>query len=428
MTNRDLDPLLDAEPSRRRWLWPAIALTILLGGAVSYYLRKGHSEPTVRYETAKLTRGPVEAKVTATGTLSALVTVDVGTQVSGRVAELYVDYNSPVKKGQVIARIDPQLFKAALEQARANTLSAAAAVAKAKAEAFNAGRQLTRSKQLREQNLIAQADLDTAEATAQSAAAQVQAAEAQLAQAKAQRNTAEVNLAYTEIVAPVSGVVISRSVSVGQTVAASLQAPVLFTIAEDLRRMQVDTSVAEADVGKLKPGMKAGFTVDAYPGERFEGSIRQIRNAAQTVQNVVTYDAVIDVENPELKLKPGMTANVTFVYADQKDVLRIPNTALRFRPPPPAEERGAGQPAARPRLENGAAMGPGKTVYRLADGRPEGVQVQIGVSDGTLTEVVGGPLKEGDAVITSSQSTAAASAPSGGSFPGSPPRMRGPRP
>jgi HlyD family secretion protein len=417
------DPLLDVEPpSRSRWLWPAVIAALALAGGGVYWARKGSSEPAIRFETVQVSRGPVIAKVTATGVLSALVTVEVGSQVSGRIAELTVDYNSPVQKGQVIARIDPQLFKAALEQARANALSAAAAVAKARAEASNSVRQLGRSRQLREQNLIAQADLDSADAASQAAAAQVQAAEAQLAQAKAQRNTAELNLHYTEIVAPVSGTVISRNVSVGQTVAASLQAPILFTIAEDLRRMQVDTSVAEADVGKLQPGMKATFSVDAYPGERFEGTIRQIRNAAQTVQNVVTYDAVIDVANPELKLRPGMTANVTFVYAERSNVLRLPNTALRFRPTPDQ----LGEPAASGSTPRRAAPASGRVVYRLEGGRPVAASVETGVSDGTLTELLGGALNEGDGVVTSAQSSSGGGG-GGATFPGGPTRMRGPR-
>jgi len=426
-------PLLDDEPPRRRWLWPAVALAVVLAVAAAFYLRNGRAAPLARFDTVAVDRGPLVARVTATGILSALVTVEVGSQVSGRLAEINVDFNSPVKKGQVIARIDPLLFRAALEQARANTLSATAAVAKAKAEALNLSRQLTRSQQLREQNLIAQADLDSAEAASQSAVAQVQAAEAQLAQAKAQRSQAEVNLQYTEIIAPVSGTVISRAVSVGQTVAASLQAPVLFTIAEDLRRMQVDTSVAEADVGKLQPGMKTSFSVDAFPGELFEGTIRQIRNAAQTVQNVVTYDAVIDVANPELKLRPGMTANVTFVYAERKDVLRLPNTALRFRPTPEQLGLPGGTGPAGGRKAAGAISGE-KSVYRLEEGAPVAVTIKVGVSDGTLTEVLeasaasvggGAGLKEGDRVITAAQQSGASGGAGGASFPGGPTRMRG---
>jgi HlyD family secretion protein len=348
-------------------------------------------------DTAPVERGPIAAKVTASGTLSALVTVQVGSQVSGRVSELHADFNTPVKKGQLIARIDPQLFQAASEQARANLLAAQGNLAKARAQALDARRQAERTRALTEKKLVAQAELDTAQSNADAADASVQAAEGTVAQARAALHQAEVNLAYTRILSPTSGVVISRSVDVGQTVAASLQAPTLFVIAEDLRKMQVDTSVAEADVGRLRDGMAATFTVDAYPTEVFRGTVRQIRNAPTTVQNVVTYDAVVDVENPELKLKPGMTANVTFVYAEKDDVLKVPNAALRFRPPP-----GFGGAAPGARGEGGAGpAGPDRrTVYVLRDGSPAPVRVRTGISDGSSTEVVEGDLRPGDRAIT----------------------------
>jgi HlyD family secretion protein len=279
---------------------------------------------------------------------------------------------------------------------------------------------------------VAQADAETAQATAEAARASVQAADGAVAQAQAALDEAAVNLAYTHIHSPTDGVVISRSVDVGQTVAASLQAPTLFVIAEDLAKMQVDTSVSEADVGRLRAGMPATFTVDAYPGEPFRGTVRQVRNAATTTQNVVTYDAVIDVANPELKLKPGMTASVTFVYAERKDVVKVPNAALRFRPqagtpgferasgavpprsaaPPPGGLMGLGGPppgpggpppgpaaqAAAPRAARGAS--PARTVWAVRDGRPVPVQVEIGLSDGSATELVKGELREGDRVVT----------------------------
>jgi HlyD family secretion protein len=365
-------------------------------------------------------RRSIEAKVTATGTLSALVTVQVGSQVSGRIQEILVDYNSPVKKGQVIARIDPQLYQAAVERSRASVLVAKANLQKAKVEAENARRQAARSKELRDKQFIAQAELETAEASAASAQTQVASAEASLSQAQAALNEAEVNLKYTTIVSPTDGIVISRSVDVGQTVAASLQAPTLFTIAEDLRKMQVDTSVGEADVGRLQPGMRATFTVDAYPGEHFEGTIRQIRNAAQTVQNVVTYDAVIDLENPELKLKPGMTANVTVITAQRQDVIAVPNAGLRFRPAatPPT---GSPAPTAAPKPG-------GKTLFVLREGRPNPIPVKTGLTDGSVTEVVEGELHEGDRIITAMASGAqGASTPAKGpQQAGRPPGMRGP--
>jgi HlyD family secretion protein len=417
--------------------------------------RAAHRKPPVDFETATVDRGRLVARVTATGTLSALVTVQVGTQVSGTVQKLLVDFNSPVKKGQLIAKIDPQLFQAALEQAKANYAAAAGNVAKAEAQERDAGRQFERQKNLLDRKLIAQADYDTSEANLEVARGQTAAARGSLAQAKAALSQAQVNLSMTSILSPTDGTVISRSVDVGQTVAASLSAPTLFVIAKDLREMQVDTSVAEADVGRLSPGMPATFTVDAFPGERFKGKVRQIRNAPQTVQNVVTYDAVIDVDNPDLKLRPGMTANVTFVAAEKDDVLRVPNAAMRFRPAPeifaalgmpaPAAARdsgarprgtaapgaggpgpGSGSPAGggaprgggaagswRPHAGAGRGDGPSdkRTVWVLRDGRPQVVPIRIGMSDGSTTEVAEGDLHEGDSLILDASTSEPASAP-----------------
>jgi HlyD family secretion protein len=228
-------------------------------------------------------------------------------------------------------------------------------------------------------------------------------------QARAALHQAQINLAYTTIISPINGVVISRSVDVGQTVAASLQAPTLFTIAEDLQKMQVDTSVAEADVGKLSAGMQATFTVDAYPTERFSGKVRQIRNAPQTVQNVVTYDAVIDVDNQNMKLKPGMTATVSFVYAEKEDVLKVANAALRFRPPASAIPDG-GVPSRR-------QMAPDRrVVWLLRDGQAQPVPIRIGVTDGTVTEVVEGAVSDGALAITDSQGGPAAKSPQSAPF------------
>jgi HlyD family secretion protein len=269
---------------------------------------------------------------------------------------------------------------------------------KARAQAVDARRQANRSRTLAAEHLVAQADAETADATAQAAEAAVEAARGAVEQARAALHQAEVNLDYTDIVSPTSGVVISRNVDVGQTVAAALQAPTLFVIAEDLSKMQVDTSVAESDVGRLCAGMAATFTVDAYPSEVFRGVVRQIRNAPQTVQNVVTYDAVVDVANPDLKLKPGMTANVAFVYAEKDDVLRVPNTALRFRPPPGFAASSGARPAAEP--SRPAEAPDGRTVWTLRAGVPAPVLIRTGISDGSLTEVVQGDLRPGDALVT----------------------------
>src|SRR6476646_3439942 len=347
----------------RKPLWIVLGLLVLVGGGIGIRQWRKHAAAAAapRYETVAVDRGPIVAKVTATGTLSALVTVQVGTQVSGRIKQLMVDFNSPVKKGQVIAKSEPALFQAALESARANYLAAQGTVTKLEAQAENAKVQYDRAVALFERKAIAQADLDTAKATMRAADGDVTASRGNMEQAKASLHQAQVNLDYTTIVSPTTGVVISRSVDVGQTVAASLSAPTLFLIAEDLTKMQVDTSVAEADIGKLKADMDAAFTVDAYPSRTFKGKIRQIRNAPQTQQNVVTYDAVIDVANPGLELRPGMTANVTFIYAEADDALLVPNAALRYRPPPELARAawGGGGAAGGPRGGGGPRAGGG---------------------------------------------------------------------
>jgi HlyD family secretion protein len=408
------------------------------------------SNPKVTWETAAVDRGRIVARVTATGTLSALVTVQVGSQVSGRIQQLFVDFNSPVKKGQLIAKIDPQLFQAALEQARANYAAAQGTLEKAKVQAAQAEIDFRRQANLAERKLVAPADFDNARTNLMAAKAQIAVNVGNLAQAKAALNQAKVNLAYTSIVSPTDGVVISRSVDVGQTVAASLQAPTIFVIAEDLRKMQVDTSVAEADVGKLEAGMDATFVVDAYPGERFKGKVRQIRNAAQTVQNVVTYDAVIDVDNSDLNLRPGMTANVTFVFANRDNVLRVPNAALRFRLSPEVSEllkldgkksKGidggiAGEATAATGSRAGGRQrsggGPGanpddapdrKTVWVLAGATPRSTRIKTGATDGTKTEVVEGALAEGEQVIIDATVTGAKKP--AGLVPGAPAPPRG---
>jgi len=406
--------------TQKRRISIAVVVVLVAASVAAWLLTSGDGKPKLQFETSKVEKGKVVAKVTASGLLSAIVTVQVGSQVSGRIAALYADWNSPVKKGQLIAKIDPALYQASVDQARANLAAAQGNLAKARVQAVDARRQYARQKELAARKLNAQADLDTAQANADAADAQVAALEGNVAQTRAALQSAEVNLAYTNIVSPTNGTVISRNVDVGQTVAASLQAPTIFVIAEDLAKMQVDTSVAEADVGRLKPGMPASFTVDAYPGEVFRGTVRQVRNAPQTVQNVVTYDAVIDVANPDLKLKPGMTANVTFVYAEKDDVLKVPNAALRFRPPPSllGDAKGSNGPSGpRPAgaaggggggggLRAGAAGGrPGeapdrRTVWTLTNEKPAPQKVKTGISDGTFTEVVEGDLKAGDLVIT----------------------------
>jgi HlyD family secretion protein len=419
---------------RFRWIgWVVFLVAVVAAGAEYWRYRSRHQPPPVAYQTAPLARRHVVGRVTATGTLLARVTVQVGTQVSGRVQKLFVDYNSPVKKGQVVAKIDPLLFQAALEQARANLASAKAGLKSATAQADLATRQFAREQSLLQDHLAAQQDVDNAESSAHVTAAQVDVAAASLAQAQAQLHQAETNLSYTDIVSPIDGTVISRAVDVGQTVAASLQAPVLFTIAEDLRKMQVNTNVSEGDVGRLEQGMSAFFTVDAYPGQRFRGTISQIRNAATTVSNVVTYDAVIDVDNGDLRLRPGMTANATVIYAEKRDVLAVANSALRFKPPPEANVQraapsasasasahehhwrdGAATAGDRAAGEGSGSGGSGggwggrgegregrdaKSVWKLVGGEPVQVNVKTGLSDGSYTELTGEELAEGDLII-----------------------------
>ena len=421
------DWLAASRPARSRRIlgWLAGVLVVAIG-AGAWYVRSHRPHPVV-FSTTPAFRGPIASKVTASGTLSALVTVQVGSQVSGRISRLFVDYNSPVHRGEILATIDPQLFQAALEQARASFQVAEANLAKDTIAARDLERQAYRAQALAVQKLGAEADAQTALANAAEAQAQILAAKAAVQQARANLDQVRVNLAYCTITSPIDGTVISRNVDVGQTVAASLQAPTLFEIAKDLRRMQVDTSVAEADVGRLKVGMPAQFTVDAYPDQTFTGKIRQIRNAPQTIQNVVTYDAVIDVANPGLELKPGMTADVTFIDAQRPHALLIPNTALRFHPvfaaardrshqagsdttpgsAPGAEDAGmaSSQGTVSPQLPHGVRI-----VWKLVKGKPRPVKIHVGITDGMDTEVVSGHIQAGDPIITDQNGTLAGQA------------------
>ena len=393
---------------RRPLFWLAVA--VLLGLVLYFWLGRGNTN-SPEYQTATAELGDVVSRVSTSGSLQAVVTVDVGSQVSGRIQELFADFNSLVKKGQLIAKIDPSLFQAAVVQAEANVTAARANVTRLTVSAEDAERQARRASEVYELRLISETERDTAVANARVARASVEQAQGQLAQARASLEQARTNLRYTDILSPTDGVVISRAVNVGQTVAASLQAPIIFTIAQDLKKMEVHTNVAESDIGRLKPGMRVSFTVDAYPGEPFRGSIRDIRNAPQVVSNVVTYDAVIDVANDELKLKPGMTATVSVITDRRTDVLSVPNAALRFRPESAGSAAG---PAAGPgppggnrqRQQRGGEDGEGprpvpvRTVYVLVNGEPQPREVSVGISDGRVTEITSGTLKEGDLVIT----------------------------
>ena len=393
----------------------AIIVVVIGAGAFIFYKSKNGA---VKFKTTPVTSGALRSTVTATGTMNAVTTVLVGTQVSGTLKKLYVDFNSKVKKGQIIAEIDPAILQAQVDQARANVLGAQANVEKAKATMEDSRRTKDRNRQLFSENLIARSDLDTAETNYETNNALLGTARAQVAQTEAALRFAETNLRYTKIVSPVDGVVVSRSVDVGQTVAASFQTPTLFTIAQDLTKMQIDTSIDEADIGKIKVGQDVEFTVDAYPENTFHGIVDQIRIAPITVQNVVTYDVVIKVDNADLRLKPGMTANVIVVVVSKDSVLKIPNAALRFRPSEkagvtvskgPADKAGKGLsgPAdkadGRPSGKGGGASGQkGYTIWILENDKPKQVQVTIGISDGSFTEVTSGDVKEGQEVIIES--------------------------
>ncbi|MGD1147892.1 MAG: efflux RND transporter periplasmic adaptor subunit [Thermoanaerobaculaceae bacterium] len=420
---------------KNKWFWIVVGVAVVVGVFGWVQVRQASSKGQVRLDTTRVDRGRIVSKVTATGTLSAIVTVQVGSQVSGRIQAWYADFNAPVKKGQLVAKIDPSLFQASVDQAKANLVAAQGNLAKSKAVAADDELQYQRNVKLAARKLIAEADLDTSKATADAAKAQVDADAGSVEQAKAALHSAEVNLAYTDIISPTDGIVIARDVDVGQTVVSSMTASLLFLIAEDLSKMQVDTSVAESDVGKLRDGMNASFTVDAYPNQRFEGKVRQVRNSPQTVQNVVTYDAVIDVANPDFKLRPGMTANCTFVWAQRDDALRIPNAALRFRPPanllarlnPGAKSEHGARAAGAEAAQGGGAPAKGgaadaadptrRTVWVLKDGKPTRMAIRTGVSDGSLTEVVEGDLSEGDEVITDASGGTSAQAQQAGAFP-----------
>jgi len=374
---------------KRFFPWIALIVVLLL---VAFVVRQCRNEGGANYQTATVTRGAITQAVTATGTLNPVVNVQVGSQVSGNIAKLFVDFNSQVKAGQVVAQIDPALFQATVTQAEGDLASVQAALELARVNA-------KRTQDLFARKTSSQADLDQAMATLHQAEANVKIKQGALDKAKA-------DLEHCTITSPIDGVVISRNVDVGQTVAASLQAPVIFQIANDLTKMQIDANVAEADVGVLEVGQNVDFTVDAFPMRTFHGKVVQVRNAPITVQNVVTYDTVIGVNNPDLKLKPGMTANVSVIVAQKDNVLQIKNAALRYRPSEggPAEigsakAAGGGSPSRAQRGAGRERRTSDRTVYVLSGSRPQAVEIKTGISDGVVTEVIEG-LKEGDRVVT----------------------------
>ncbi len=422
-----------------------VLVAVVLAAAGAYWFW-GRSAPELKWRTAKIEKGDIKVSVTATGTLQAVLTVQVGTQVSGTISAIYADFNSQVKKGQVVARIDTTLLHAALTDALSN-------LEKAAAQERQASDELKRTQTLFARSLVSQSDLDQSTANARVAVAN-------LSSARAQVDRARINLRYATIISPIDGIVLSRAVDVGQTVAASFNTPTLFTLAGDLRQMQVQASVDEADIGKIKMGQKSDFTVDAYPDSTFSGQVSQIRLQPVTVQNVVSYVVVIDVPNPGLRLMPGMTANLTIVVDGKEDVLMVPVAALRFMPPDVEGRKKGGKPGEpgnhTPGTHaswadkgnggdtSGGAKGADRSsradtsrragadtsggagwkghgsggghrggadsgrIFILENGKPKPVRVKVGLTDGTHTEISNG-IEPGTDVITGVESTQAGS-------------------
>ncbi|OGC83231.1 MAG: hypothetical protein A2W07_09545 [candidate division Zixibacteria bacterium RBG_16_43_9] len=378
-------------------LIPVLVLIILF---FFLFFRGSGKKTEAKYTTAEVQKGDISIMVTATGAVQAVTTVQVGSQVSGTISALYADFNDKVKKGQVLAQLDPTFLKAQVAQAQAD-------LERSRASAELSKKEYERTQSLFQQNMVSVSDRDVAQTNYELAQADVKSSQANLDRVKT-------NLDYATITSPIDGVVISRNVDVGQTVAASLQAPTLFTIAQDLTKMQVDASIDEADIGKIKEGQEVLFTVDAYPDQSFKGSVSQIRLSPQVVQNVVSYDVIIEVSNPNLLLKPGMTANVTVLVDEREGILKVPSGALRFRPSTEgkqsfSEMKGGAQMPQAPHSPDSSSTRTNSTGFRKTgksllwilspQGKPEPVPVQIGISDGAFTQIISDNFKEGDKVI-----------------------------
>jgi len=381
---------------RNSWIAGGAAAVVALAAVAMYRHYSGRG--AVDYSTVAVTRGKVMRTVTATGTVNPVLTIIVGTYVSGVIQSLYCDYDTPVRAGQVCAKIDPRPYQATLDQYAAQLQRDQAILARDRAD-------LARYNKLAAENAIARQQ-------AENQAFLVDQDEATVKLDQALVDGARLNLAYTDIVSPVEGTVVSRNVSGGQTVAASFQTPTMFLIATDLKQMQVDTNTSEGDMGGVRDNDRATFTVDAYPQRVFEGKVTQIRKSPQTVQNVVTYDVVIGFDNADLALMPGMTAATAIIVAERENVLRVPDQALRFVP---SGQRTVAEPAA---PEQGGAAGRAARVFVLRDGRPVAVAITAGLDDGNQSEVMSGELKEGDLVITAERTTQAAAR-----TPATPPRF-----
>jgi HlyD family secretion protein len=418
---------------RSRRLLVLVLLVVILGGGYSAYRYFLSSSAAPDYKYTTIESGPITASVAATGTLNPVVAVQVSSQISGQIREIFVDFNSTVKAGQLIAQIAPETYEHRVHQAEADLEAARATVAVQQAEIYrakvnhaDAERDYARKQTLVAKNFISPAELDKVQTTLEAAKAQMRVVEAQannsvalVKQREAQLGQARVDLGRTELRAPVDGIVIKRSVEPGQTVAASLQAPEMFVIARNLTDMQVETAIDEADVGRLQVGQEATFTVDAFPGKRFKGSVNQVRKAAQVVSNVVAYIVVVTATNPDLILLPGMTANVRIVTAQKDKVLKVANAALRFKPPATNDTKGDEKSAPATRQPGaGSGMGRGKggggagKLWVIGtDGKPSAIEVKTGINDGNQTELLEGDLQEGREVIIGMTATADKSKP-----------------
>ncbi|MBO0751518.1 MAG: efflux RND transporter periplasmic adaptor subunit [Bradyrhizobiaceae bacterium] len=398
MHDAEIIPLVQPstrQRSRRRWL-AVLVLAIAAGGGAALAWLTFADSGTVQYATVPVTRGPITRSVTATGTVNPEMTIIVGSYVSGVILDLYCDYNTEVKKGQVCAKIDPRPYETVVNQAKANLAIAKAQLLKDQAGLGYAKITLERNERLVETHAVSQDAVDNSRSAYEQAEAQVALDKATVEQRQAELESAQVNLDYTNIISPVNGTVVSRNVTMGQTVAASFQTPTLFLIASDLQKMEVDTNVSESDIGGLKEGNQATFTVDAFPKRTFSGKVTQVRQSPQTVQNVVTFDVVVSVANSDLALKPGMTAAARIVVDQRVEAVRVPSQALRFKP------AGVSVPRAESAADTTEAQ-----LWMLREGKAVAAPVVIGLDDESFAEIVVGNVKPGDEVIIAERRDAA---------------------
>lgn len=399
---RELERELGRVEGKGPWLRRGMifGMVLLVIASLAAWRIKNRPPPKPKYLLQPADSGDVVETVQSTGTVQPLTQVQVGAQVSGRIVRVLADFNTEVKKGDLLAEIDPTLFGAQVAQNQAQLEASKASLARSEANLRTARTNLDRARKLLAENLASQADVDTAQGQFDALTAEAAAARASIQQINAQLQYSRTSLKYTQIFAPIDGLVINRAIDPGQTVAASFQAPTLFVIAQDLRQMRIMADIDEADVGKLAEGMSAEASVDAFPGEVFKGTVKQIRYSPNSSQGVVTYSALIDVENPDKKLRPGMTATVTVRTHEARNVVRIPNAALRFKPSPPLDKDGKPEPQAPlPALPHGKGR-----IYLLADTTPgsekaEPKAVSVGITDGVHTEIKGGELAAGAQVV-----------------------------